>query len=440
MKRTRTALTGLRPLAVLLLCCLALTSCSRRDRLELQHGSYRATLELPGGKTVPFGLDVALEESGTVLYLVNGSERVRVDEVATEPGKLTARMPGYENTLSARISGKELEGELTLVHGDDRVLRLPFTARLGETWRFYPELLADNADMAGRWDVSYTDAAGRRSSGVAVFDQRFAQVTGTVMLPASDQRYLGGEVHDEELRLSRFDGGAVLLYEAKLDAQGALVGDFWSDRGGRQRFVARRNPDAALDASAVATRLHDPTAVFEFSFRDPEGKTVSSRDPRFVGKVMLLTLTGSWCPNSHDEAALLTALSRKYRSRGLEVVALMFEQHGDFTRAAAAVRRFRTRHGIEYPTAIAGRMDQRNASLAVPQLDGVRAYPTLLFIDRTGHVRKIHAGFTGPAAGMAHELLVQEFERTIGQLLDEGAAPAAAADGSTAAAISPGSS
>jgi len=209
----------------------------------------------------------------------------------------------------------------------------------------------------------------------------------------------------------------VLLYEAQLNDRGELVGDFWSDRGGHQRFVARRNPDAGLDASAIATRLRDPEAGFEFSFKDPDGQVVSSRDPRFAGKVLLVTLTGSWCPSSHDETAVLTALSRKYRARGLEVVALMFEQHTDFGRSAAAVQRFRANYRIEYPPAIAGRKDPQDASQALPQLDGIRAYPTALFIDRTGRVRKIHTGFAGPATGAAHERLVHEFEQTIEQLL-----------------------
>ncbi|HEX9207425.1 MAG TPA: TlpA disulfide reductase family protein [Steroidobacteraceae bacterium] len=424
MIRSRPNLPGFRAFAVL--ACIALgfatlAGCSRPGHRELQPGSYRATLQLPGGKVVPFGLDVAHEESGTVLYLVNGPERVRVPEVEATAGRFTARMPGYENTLSATVSGDELQGELTLVQGDDRVLELPFAAQFGATWRFYPALLDDNADMAGRWDVTYTDDAGRQTVGVATFDQRFAQVSGTVRLAADDQRYLAGEVHDEELRLSRFDGGAVLLYEAKLDAKGELVGDVWSDRGGHQRFTARRNPDASIDPAAIATHLRDPDAAFEFSFKDVDGKVVSSRDGRFAGKVLLVTLAGSWCPNSHDEAALLATLDRKYRDRGLAVVALMFEQHRDFARAAAAVRRFRTAYGIDYPTLLAGPMDKAQAAQALPQLDGVRAYPTLLFIDRTGRVRNIHTGFAGPATGVEHELLVHDFEQLIETLLAEDA-------------------
>jgi hypothetical protein len=78
-------------LAVLALASL-ITACGWRSR-ELQPGSYRAVLESPGGE-LPFELDVAREESGFVLYIANGEERVRVTDVAVADGQLTATMPG----------------------------------------------------------------------------------------------------------------------------------------------------------------------------------------------------------------------------------------------------------------------------------------------------------------------------------------------------------
>lgn len=404
---------------------LPVAGCDRKSSSELQPGSYRATVELPGRKLVPFGLDVAREESGPVLYLINGAERVRLTEVKSAQGKLTALVPGYETTLTAAVAGDELTGEVSLVHADGKPVRLPFAARRGETWRFYPQALPGNADFAGRWSVTFKDAAGRSSSAVALLEQEFGRVAGTFQMPADDQRFLAGEAHDEELRLSRFDGGAVVLYEGKLNAQGELVGETWSDRAGSQRFVAVRNADASIDPAALATRLRDPEAGFAFSFKDIDGKTVVSTDPRFAGKVLLVTLAGSWCPNSHDEAQLISALDRKYRSRGLEIVSLMFEQHADFDLAVAAVRRFRAAHGIAYPTLLAGIADKASASAALPQLDAVVAYPTAIFIDRSGRVRKIHTGFAGPATGVQHDLLVQEFELEIEALLQAGATPVA---------------
>jgi hypothetical protein len=397
---------------------LALGACSKPASKNLQAGSYRAVLTVPGGKPLPFGLDVAREEAGPVLYLINGEERVRVTEVEAGPGRLTARMPGYETTLTATISGGRLEGAVTLVHAEGRRLELPFSATLGETWRFHEKPLSDNADVAGRWDATFgAERAGQRVRGVVELAQRFEQVTGTVIFPTSDQRYLAGEVRDEALRLSRFDGGAAVLYEARLDEKGRLVGEAWSDRDGRRRFVAQRSPDATVEP--IATRLRNPETGFEFSFKDLDGRALAASDPQFRGKVVLVTLEGSWCPNSHDHATLMAELDRRYSSRGLAVVSLMFEQHADFERAAAAIRRFRSARGIEYPTLVAGRMETASAASALPQLDAVRAYPTTLFIDRTGRVRRIHTGFAGPATGVRHELLVQDFEQTIEALLAE---------------------
>jgi thiol-disulfide isomerase/thioredoxin len=414
------------PASLLLAAALMLSACERPPGQELQPGSYRATITLPGGKSVPFGLDVAQHEAGPVLYVLNGVERIQLDEVKVSEGRLRARFPGYETILTARVAGAELAGEVALVHADGKTLQLPFEAQLGETWRFYPTALPDNADFAGRWEVAFTDGTGRRTAGVASFDQSFQEVTGTVWMPANDQRFLAGEARDDELRLSRFDGGAVVLYEAKLDAQGRLVGETWSDRGGAQRFVATRNPDATVDATALASQLRDPEAPFMFAFRDLDGSTVSSGEPRFKGKVLLVTLAGSWCPGSHDEARLLTKLDRRYRTRGLAIVSLMFEQHADFDRAVAAVQRFRAAYGIEYPTLIAGQADKAKATAALPQLDAVLAYPTAIFVDPDSRVRKIHTGFAGPATGVQHELLTHEFESQIEELLQAATASAAA--------------
>ena len=182
MPHTRvSALRSIAALVVLAALAFAIQGCGSRSH-ELEPGSYRAVLESPGGE-LPFGLDVAREESGLVVYLVNGKERVRVPEVVVEAGKLTARMPGYENALTATISGDELEGEVTLVRAGGQKQSMPLTARRDQTWRFYEEPLTDNAEFAGRWSVTFTGDKGKTSPGVAEFEQLFGALTGTILTP-----------------------------------------------------------------------------------------------------------------------------------------------------------------------------------------------------------------------------------------------------------------
>lgn len=391
--------------------------CGPKSR-ELEPGTYRAVLELPGGE-LPFGLDVAREEKGPVLYLVNGEERVRVDEVTVAAGRLTASMPGYENTLMAEVRGGRLAGEVSLLRAGGERQVLPFRAEAGQAWRFFEQPSTDNADVGGRWAVTFTSDEGKQTPGVAEFAQTFERVTGTLLTPTGDHRFLAGEMKSDELFLSRFDGASAYLYKARVDADGRLVGEYWSGKTGHQRFVAERNSDAVLDMSAVETGLKDPQVGLEFTFPDLDGRPVSLSDPRFQGKVVIVALAGSWCPNCHDEGAFLAQLYRELRGEGLEIVSLQFEHFGDFAQAAAATRRFRDKFGIEYVTLIAGTSDRDEAAKALPQLTGVYAFPTTIWVDRTGAVRKIHAGFSGPATGEHYTRLVAEFTDITRQLLAE---------------------
>jgi len=402
---------------VLLIVAAMTTACGSRSR-ELEPGTYRAVLELPGGD-LPFGLDVAKEEAGLVLYLVNGEERVRVTDVIVAEGRLAATMPGYENTLTASIRGGKLQGEVSLLRAGGERQVLPFRAEADTAWRFFEEPTIDNADVAGRWSVTFTSDQGKESPGVAEFSQSFERVTGTILAPTGDHRFLAGEMRGDELFLSRFDGASAYLYKARVDADGRLVGEYWSGKTGHQKFRAERNPDAVLDMSAVATALKDPALQLEFTFPDLDDRPVSLSDPQFRGKVVIVTLAGSWCPNCHDEAAFLAQLHRELGGQGLEVVSLMFEHFGDFAQAAAATRRFRDKFGIEYTTLIAGTSDRDEAAKALPQLTGVFAFPTTIWVDRNGTVRKIHAGFSGPATGSHYTDLTREFTEFTQQLLAE---------------------
>lgn len=381
-------------------------------------GDYRATLTLPGGE-LPFGLEVARDGGRHALYLENGTERLKVPEVAIEGDTLTARMPGFENHLTAKIDGSRLTGTLVLVKRGGKEQRVPFAARHGVDYRFFDSAAAERADLSGRWAVTFAGEPGDAPSpGVAEFRQEKDIVTGTILTPTGDHRYLAGQVRGNELYLSTFDGAHAYLYVARLTPGGELRGTFWSGLAWREDFVAKRNEAASLDA-APATAMRRDAARLEFTFPDLDGKPVSLSDARFAGKVVVIALSGSWCPNCRDEAAFLEPWYERNRARGLEVLSLQFEHFGDFARAAEAVRLFREDLGISYPTLIAGVSDKDEASKKLPQLDHIYAFPTTIFVDRAGSVRHIHTGFAGPATGAHYEKLVEDFDSLLDQLLAE---------------------
>ena len=68
---------------------------------------------------------------------------------------------------------------------------------------------------------------------------------------------------------------------------------------------------------------------------------------------------------------------------------------------------------------IAGISDKDDAAKKLPMLERVYAFPTTIFLDRRGNVRKIHTGFSGPATGIHYEQFAAEVKATLDQLLAE---------------------
>jgi thiol-disulfide isomerase/thioredoxin len=181
------------------------------------------------------------------------------------------------------------------------------------------------------------------------------------------------------------------------------------------------------------TSVKDPTTPFAFSFPDMTGKTVASTDPMFRGKVVILAIGGSWCPNCHDEAPFLGELYRDYHARGLEIVGLMFENDPNPTVYRPRVASFVKRYNIQYPMLFAGTTNPTPTSKviadALPQIVNFGAYPTSIYLGRDGRVRSVHAGFASPATGEEHVRLKKELREVVEHLLAEAPQPSQQGDG-----------
>jgi thiol-disulfide isomerase/thioredoxin len=401
----------------------ALGACHRESSpgesaASVKKGTYRAVLTLPGGE-LPFGFSLEPDGTKTVAYLVNGKERVPLHEVTVTGSHLEIRMPGYENRLSADANGEQLVGEVVLSKPGGKQQHIALHAQRGQDFRFFEKSASDNADVSGRWAVKFTDDDGKPELAVGEFSQNHDVIVGTFLAETGDHRYLAGQMKGDELYLSTFDGAHAFLYKARIGADGALDGDFWVGTAFHERWSGKRDANATLPDAYSLTTMRSGAKQFDFAFPDLAGKTVSSKDAAFHDKVMIVTLAGSWCPNCHDEAAFLEPLYKEYRGKGVEIVSLMFEHFGDFPQAVEATQRFRQHYDIEYTTLIAGISNKDEAAKKLPMLDRVYAFPTTIFVDRKGVVRKIHTGFSGPATGDHYTQFVAEVKATLDQLLAE---------------------
>jgi hypothetical protein len=120
-----------------------------------------------------------------------------------------------------------------------------------------------------------------------------------------------------------------------------------------------------------------------------------------------------------DETKFLSSWYSSNKHRNVEIIALAFERKDDFEYAKTRIEKLKKRFDIQYDFLFGGKSDKSSATKALPMLRGSVSYPTTIFIDRKGKVRKIHTGFSGPGTGEHYSKFVSDFNTLMDELLNE---------------------
>ncbi|HVZ93073.1 MAG TPA: TlpA disulfide reductase family protein [Phycisphaerales bacterium] len=405
---------------------------------RLETGKWRAWVEItpnpdPSAESfpfeaaqhrVPFELELARWEGGVKAWLVNAGERIEVPRTTWAEGQLTISIDYYDSTIEAAVSedGKTMVGQWKKRRGSDKWGVMPFGATVGEQPRFPhfnpPGAHHDSLPLAKRWRINFADDPDP-AIGIFDFDQN-GIVTGTILTTTGDYRFLAGVYQSGVLLLSAFDGSHAFLIGAVQHQPGKLKGDFYSGNWAHSTWTAEADDTAALPEGWSTDTIRKDKSLKDVSVRTLDGLSLTLDDPRVRGeRGTLFALFGTWCPNCLDETRLLAELHEKYSARGVKIVGLAFELTGDETRDRDKVRLYAERFKVPYLLLLAGVSEKSKAAAAMPILERIKAYPTTLFVDRTGTIKSIHTGFSGPATGDEYTKLRAAFEKHIEQLIAE---------------------
>lgn len=415
----------MRHLAFILSICFIVAACSgpverqTASELVLKTGLWRAVLQSPGGE-LPFGLDITRESDSTfTVYVINGQEKLPLDEATLQGDSIRIPMELFESELVAKVNDSTLTGRFTRYSPTGNVL-MKFSATHGLAYRFTDAKAEPAADLTGKWAVTFRSEEDTYQA-VGVFEQNGNDLSGTFLTATGDYRYLAGTVQQDSMYLSCFDGTHVYLFKAKVGDNGnTLTGGFWSSTNSYETWTASRDENAALPDANTLTYLKKGYDKLAFTFPNVEdGKPLSLSDDRYKGKVVVVQLMGSWCPNCMDETRFLAPWYQKNKDRGVEVVALAYERVPEFSVSAPKLQKMKDRFNVGYEVALAGVNDKEEAARTLPMIDKVLAFPSTIFIDKKGKVRRIHTGFSGPGTGKYYNEYVEEFNLFMDKLLAE---------------------
>ena len=400
----------------------------------LTPGPWRGVLATQS-QEIPFLFEVKTEAGKPVVYLINqglnGEERLRCEEISSAGDSTTIRLHAFDAALVVRADGDgKLKGTWVKYDAKDPY-RVPLTATAGVQELFPAAQSADKpGSFGGTWRTTFQDGDDSYPA-TGVFTQQGNRLTGTFLTTTGDYRYLSGQVSGQQLRLSTFDGSHAFLFTAqngpkepiditKHYAPNTLFGDFYSGKSGHETWTAVPDPNAKLPDADTLTYLKKGESRLNFMFPSVfEGGAISPTDPKYRGKVVVLQVLGSWCPNCMDETNFLAPWYEKNKARGVEIIGLGYERSPDYKVSSAKLRNMRERFKIGYDVAFAGVSNKDSVAKSMPQLAKFLAFPTTIFLDKKGNVRKIHTGFAGPGTGKYYEEEVAGFNREIDKLLKE---------------------
>jgi thiol-disulfide isomerase/thioredoxin len=401
----------------LLLTCLTILSCTSTNEEQTTLAGLWIGKIIMQEKEMPFKL--LIEEVGNeqiTATVINGAEKIVLDEISRKGDSLHIPMNVFDISLDLLIQKNTLTGSYTKHYEEDYVL--PVTFSKGNERFLITDEASNTTDFSGTWEVTFIYPEEQDTTkAVGIFEQNGSNVTGTFLTPIGDYRYLAGVAQGKQLKLSTFDGNHAFLFEATIQDDGTLDGDFYSGKEWYESWSAFRNLEAALPSPDSLTYLKKGYDRVYFEFPDLAGNNYKFPNDALKGKVVILQIFGTWCPNCMDETKFLSDWYEQNKEKDIAIIGLAYEAKDDFDYAKGRVEKMINKWNVDYNFLIAGHNDKDAASQSLPMLNKIISFPTMVIIDKSGEVARIHTGFSGPGTGKYYDDFVAEFTKTMDALL-----------------------
>lgn len=378
--------------------------------------------EITAGE-LPFLFEVRYTTADSFyLVIFNGEEEIEVRDIrygldrATAKDTLRVDFPLMDSYIEAVCEAGVMQGEWVVNYREQ--YRIPFEARHGKADRFTSLRKPAAGDISGAWAVQFEAGEATAYPALAEFRQEGHILTGTFRTETGDFRYLEGTVQANKLYLSCFDGAHAYLFEGKIMEDGSLQGLFRSGSHYVAFWEGQRDPDFRLAHPDSLIQASQPEAPVVFRFPGTDGTWVSNQDAAYAGRPLIVQILGTWCPNCLDETVFLRDYLATHPEAGIGVIGIGFERYREEDKAMDALRRYATRLELPYPLLLGGIYDKKEAAAQVPFLSGIKAYPTLVFLNKEHRVVRVHTGFDGPATS-AYAEFQTAFHQFVQQLTSE---------------------
>ena len=383
---------------------------NENNSMKLKEGTWRAVLKIKEDIELPFNFQIT---KNAELIIQNTEEKIVVKDIVYNGSNVSIHLPVFSTYIEAVIQDNNLEGYW--INPEKKDYKIPFFAQHGRSERFAKSEKTALGDVNGKWEVTFSPGTENEYKAIGLFKQQSHKVTGTFLTETGDYRFLEGQMEEASLKLSCFDAAHAFLFTANVKKDSITNGIFYSGKHWNESWIAVRNDNFVLSDSDTLTYLTKGYEKLDFIFPDENGKMTSLSDADYKNKAIIVQIMGSWCPNCMDESVYLSEVYSKYKSKGLEIIAIDYEIRNDFEVFKRNVARMKKDLGINYKIVFGGTSKKSEAAKTLPMLNHIMSYPTTIFIDRKGKIKKIQTGFNGPGTGKIYE----DYKKSTNKLIEK---------------------
>lgn len=400
---------------IVLVIAVVLSGCrdkSHHGSSHLKPGEWLMELSVAEAAVlIPVRMEV---DSAGRLFVRNDGELIALDSVSTKGDSISFKFPYFQTFLSAKVIADSLISGMFTDPTRSADYAIPFTAK----WTCSIPHSKGKLVKREIYDASFSKGDTTAfHKAIGIFDLWEDGLTGTFLTETGDYRFLSGKREEDKIWLSCLDGSHLFYFTGNISGDSITGGQFYSGKHWQEPWDAVASQDAKLRDPDSLTYVLPDSGPFQFTAMDLSGKPVSFDNSSFRQKVTVVQIFGSWCPNCSDEGLFLKELHKNYASKGLQIIPVAFERSEIMEENTRVIASQASEMDLDYPVFLGGH--KRQAGEVFPMLNKIMSFPTTIFLDKNGEVRKIHTGFYGPGTGDYYFHYTDRLELFISQLLDE---------------------
>ncbi len=352
-------------------------------------------------------LDIKANLQANSFQIKNGIEKIEMKEYVSFNDHFSARFPVFESYIMAKKKGGQYTGYY-IDSSRKSPYQIPFTSITK------PKPSDAKQEITWKYHIRFSPKTANEFEGLGIFKRYNEQIHATVRTETGDYRFLSGEIQNVQFNIGCIDGSHVFTFKGEIKGD-SIQGHFYSGKHWSTSFVGHVDIDYELQHADSLTQVVD-SSLFDFNLPDLNGDTISFQNT-YAESPAIVQILGSWCPNCMDETRYYVELQKQFPE--LKIIGVAFERSEITDTASMALNRMKSDLAINYDLLIGGISRKSVASETFPMLNKVISFPTSIFIDKKGVIRKVHTGFNGPSTGKVYEDYKTETESFIKKLLAE---------------------